>query len=357
MANFRLERSTDVDALVRNAAAIKTAAGGRKLIAVVKANAYGNGLVQCARALEGEASMFAVSAVSEAQALVRNKIKAPVLILGTLTKSDKRLAARLKGVVQSVSSLAEAACLDELARELSVTVPVHIAVDSGMHRFGFDPDPRLMGLVATFRHLRIEGIYTHYARAGYDEDFTDRQRSQFCDVADALTRRGTTFCYVHAAASAAVSSGKGICGNAVRVGLSLYGEGEGRGLVPVATVVARVLVLRTLERGESTGYGDGFVAPTRMRIAIASAGYADGVPLSLSGRGVVLVAGVRCRMVGTVCMDVFACDVSAVHGVSEGDAVTVVGRDGSAFVGLAEQASLAGTSVYELSTRLACRKR
>lgn len=351
MRNLRAERATDVAALADNARSIAHAADGREVIAVVKADAYGNGLVRCARTLKGEAAMFAVATASEAKRLLDAKICLPVLIMGALSKDELRAAALLDGASLAVSSLAEAAYLDRLAAAAGRRIPVHIAVDSGMHRFGFAPDPKTIGLVATFRGVAVEGIYTHYARPD-DDAFTRRQCDVFCDVVERLKARGMNFRFVHAAASGAVCRGVGLCGNAVRVGLALYGCGDLPGLRPVATVTARVLCVRTLERGDGIGYGAVFAAPCRMRVAVVSAGYADGVPLSLSGRGIVLVGGTRCRVVGSVCMDVFFCDVSAAGEVKEGDAVTVVGRDGKAAISLEEQAALAGTSPYELSCRL-----
>lgn len=351
MRNLRAERATDVAALADNARSIAHAACGREVIAVVKADAYGNGLVRCARALKGEAAMFAVATASEAKRLLDAKICLPVLIMGALSKDELRAAALLDGTSLAVSSLAEAAYLDRLAADEGRRIPVHIAVDSGMHRFGFAPDPKTIGLVATFRGVAVEGIYTHYARRD-DDAFTRRQCDVFCDVVEKLKARGMNFRFVHAAASGAVCRGVGLCGNAVRVGLALYGCGDLPGLRPVAAVTARVLCVRTLERGDGIGYGAAFAAPCRMRVAVVSAGYADGVPLSLSGRGIVLVGGTRCRIVGAVCMDVFFCDVSAAGEVKEGDAVTVVGRDGKAAISLEEQAALAGTSPYELSCRL-----
>lgn len=351
MVDRRVQRSTDVAALAENARVIGRAAGGRELIAVVKADAYGNGIVRCARAVEGEAAMFAVAAAAEAKRLVEAKIHLPVLILGTLSKEELRSAARLDGVSLTVSSLAEAAYIDRLAEKAGHRISVHIAVDSGMRRFGFAPDPKTIGLVSTFRGVDVEGIYTHYARPD-DEEFTRRQCAVFRDVVERLKARGTDFRFVHAAASGAVCRGVGLCGNAVRAGLALYGCGDLPGLRQVANVTARVLCVRTLERGEGIGYGSAFAAPCRMRAAVVSAGYADGVPLSLSGRGIALVGGTRCRIVGSVCMDVFFCDVSAAGDIKEGDKVTIVGRDGKAAISLSEQAALAGTSPYELSCRI-----
>ncbi len=356
MRKVRLTRSADAAALKRNAGKLKTAAGGRKLIAVVKGNAYGNGLVRCAKALEGEAAMFAVATAEESRALAKAKICVPVLILGALTAGEIREAVRCGNAAITVSSLSEAAYADRLAREFNRRVAVHIAVDSGMHRFGFAPDPRTMGLVATFPNLTVEGIYTHYCRAN-DGEFTKRQSRTFCRVVDALCERGMRFDYVHAAASAAVCRGEGLCGNSVRVGIALYGEGALAGIEQVARVVAHILCVRTLERGDGLGYGDSFCAPCRMRVAAVSAGYADGVPFSLSNRGVVLVKGTRCPVVGAVCMDVFFCDVSAAGDVREGDPAIVVGRDGAASIGMAEQAAFAGTTAYELSVRLGALQR
>lgn len=356
MASLRTERKTDEAALVRNARRLIEKSKGKALIAVLKADAYGNGAVRCAKALEGTAAMIAVATASEAQALVRNKIKVPVLIIGTLTPQEQRLAARLDGVRLSVSSLSEAARLDAAARDLGKKIAVHIAVDSGMHRFGFAPDSKTIGLMSTFRDLRTEGIYTHYARAD-DAVFTARQCEVFSQVVNNLQARGLPLEFVHAANSAAVLLGNGVCGNAVRTGLALYGTSREHGMEPVASVTARVIAVRTLERGESTGYGCSFVAERRMRIAIVSAGYADGVPLSLSDRGLVLIGGMRCKIVGSVCMDVLTCDISAAGYVSEGDAAVIVGKDGREELTLSEQASLAATSAYELSVNLARARR
>ena len=169
MRNLRAERATDVAALADNARSIARAADGREVIAVVKADAYGNGLVRCARALKGEAAMFAVAAASEAKRIVDAKIHVPVLIMGALSKDELRAAALLDGASLAVSSLAEAAYLDRLAAETGRRISVHIAVDSGMHRFGFAPEalrpiPRPWDWSRPFAALTSRG-YTRTMRA------------------------------------------------------------------------------------------------------------------------------------------------------------------------------------------------
>ena len=276
MRNLRAERATDVAALADNARSIARAAGGREVIAVVKADAYGNGLVRCARALKGEAAMFAVATASEAKRLLDAKICLPVLIMGTLSKDELRAAALLDGASLAVSSLAEAACLDRLAAAAGRRIPVHIAVDSGMHRFGFAPDPKTIGLVATFRGVVVEGIYTHYARSD-DDAFTRRQCDVFCDVVEKLKARGMNFRFVHAAASGADTFSKTLVPSATphpsaKTAPALFhaaGENSANGAAAIFPRAARSFSGTALGRagtalgappsGAAAGTSDGFI--------------------------------------------------------------------------------------------------
>ena len=361
MVAFRTERIVDDKALVRNARRLRELADGKALIAVIKANAYGNGAVRTAKALADEAQMFAVATAREAQALRKAKISASVLILGTITQFERQLAVGLDDVAFGISSLSEAAWLDSEAHKRGRRIKVHIAVDTGMRRFGFPPDPRLIRLSASFSGLDTEGLYTHYGRVGSGEGFTERQEEIFLAVENELRGAGMRFRYVHASGSASVLRREGLCGNAFRAGLALYGvcpDGCPRsGLSAVAAVYARVLAVKTLERGEGIGYGSSFSAENRMRVAVVSAGYADGIPYSASGRGFVLVGGTKCRIVGSVCMAVFFCDVTDAGSVGEGDIVTVIGGDADGAISMEEAARLSGTSAYELSVRLAAKRR
>jgi alanine racemase len=336
----------DTNALRHNLAVIRARARGAKVIAVVKANAYGHGLVSTALALEG-ADAYAVARLEEGLALRAAGITSPILLLqGVFSAAQLEDAAheRLDLVVHDASQielLERAGGADRFA--------VWIKIDSGMHRLGFSPEEfasalaRLKRLTPAPRELRL---MTHLACANErDEPVTRAQLQRFRDATRGLDYE------VSIANSAGLFGDVSLGCHWVRPGIALYGASPfvdcsagSLGLEPVMTLASSVIALRRVPRGEAVGYGAAWVAPRESLIAIVAAGYGDGVHRSLDSGTPVLVGGERATLAGRVSMDMLAVDVTALEGARVGTPVVLWGEG----LPVEEVAQHAGTIAYEL---------
>ena len=323
----RSEITIDLGALRRNAAALVKAAGGAELWAVVKADAYGHGARDCARAaLEGGAQALCVATAKEGAALRAELVEAHILVLGPLAEADEHMA-REAGLEVAVST-------SRLPEGLSV----HVKVDTGMGRFGMSPEE-----AAQIDPARVAGVMSHLATADEGEPFARVQLDAFAAVAERFPGA-----IRHIANSAATLSIPEARLDAVRCGVALYGlspfgrDPQEQGLEPVLSWRSYVAQAKVLRSGDSTGYGRRFVAEGETRIGLVPVGYADGFRRGLTGTEV-LVAGTRRRVLGTVSMDSFAVELGD---EPEGAPVTLVG-DG---VLVEEHARHAGTINYEITT-------
>jgi alanine racemase len=326
----RSEITIDLGALRRNAAVLAKAAGGADLWAVVKADAYGHGALDCARAaLAGGAKALCVATAKEGAALRSELADARILVLSPLSEADEGLA-RKAGLELAVSS-----------PRIPEGLAVHVKVDTGMGRFGMVP-----GDVAQIDPARIVGVMSHLATADEeDAAFARAQIDAFAAVANRFP--GATR---HIANSAATLSIPDSRLDAVRCGVALYGlspfarDPKEHGLEPVLSWRSYVAQAKVLGSGDSTGYGRRFVAEQETRIGLVPVGYGDGFRRALTGTEV-LVAGTRRRVLGTVSMDSFAVELGD---EPEGAPVTLVG-DGLV---VEEHARQAGTINYEITTGL-----
>ena len=323
----RSEITIDLGALRRNAAALVNAAGGAELWAVVKADAYGHGARDCARAaLEGGARALCVATAKEGAALRAELVEARILVLGPLAEADEHMA-REAGLEVAVST-----------SRLPESLSVHVKVDTGMGRFGMSPEE-----AAQINPARVAGVKSHLATADEGEPFARVQLDAFAAVAERFPGA-----IRHIANSAATLSIPEARLDAVRCGVALYGlspfgrDPEEHGLEPVLSWRSYVAQAKILRSGDSTGYGRRFVAEGETRIGLVPVGYADGFRRGLTGTEV-LVAGTRRRVLGTVSMDSFAVELGD---EPEGAPVTLVG-DG---VLVEEHARHAGTINYEITT-------
>jgi alanine racemase len=341
------------------------AAAGRPapaLIAVVKANAYGHGAVAVARVLErAGAAMLACADIEEGVALREGGVRLPILVFGALGISD------LEGVftyrlTPTISTPSAAASLESAAARRGVTLGCQLEIDTGMHRLGFRHDnlQRTLPQVVGSAHLRIEAVYTHFATA---EDpahpLFEQQRARFERVRAEARALGLAPRAWHAANSAALLRDARVWYDAVRPGLLLYGVSPTAapapaGIAPVLGLESRVVAVKGLRPGEGVSYGWRFVADTPRSIAVVPAGYADGLDTRMSGRASVLVRGRRAPVVGAVCMDMLMVDVTGME-VAPGDAVVVLGRQGTEEIGVRELADATGTIPYEWLCRVGSR--
>lgn len=350
----------DLSALEHNYNALKSMLpNGCKMLAPVKADAYGHGAVEISRRLERlGCDMLAVACVSEAGELREAGIRTPILCLGNTLPEYAPLLLR-HDVSQAVGDLETARYLSANAVECGKTLHIQIKLDTGMSRLGFfwsgkeDNTKVLNDLCTLFTlpGLQVEGMFTHFSDADGSEDYTMEQFTRFLDARDALMARGHTLPLLHCAASAAAIAFPCTHLDMVRPGIALYGyypDESLNGLVegdlrPVMTIKSRITAVRDLPAGTFVSYGRTAVLARDSRLAVLPIGYGDGLPRQLSNRMSFLVNGIPCPILGRVCMDMCMVDVTDLPDVCPGD--TAVIYDGE----LAQQAAkLTGTIVYEL---------
>jgi alanine racemase len=352
-------------AIRANYATARRLAGAREVIAVVKADAYGHGAAPVARALVAAGCRrLAVANLAEAVALREAGIQAGVLLLGGVPAgAEQALALDLTPVIHHPGDLEAAR---RAARARGRPWPVQVEIDTGMRRMGVAPEQAagLLEAVAGEPSLRLEGVFTHFARAD-EKDLGPslEQLKVFRGVLEQARARGVEPGMVHAAQSAGLLSGGPLDAalpeaKAVRIGLLLYGVRPaahlGDGLAPAMTLSARVAHLREARVGDAVGYAALWQAQRPSRIATLAIGYADGLPISISNRGQVWLRGRRLPMVGRVSMDYVGVDVGDAP-VQIGDQAIVFGAGPDGALPVEEAAAAAQTLPYELLVRLGAR--
>ncbi|MEA3211217.1 MAG: alanine racemase [Chthoniobacter sp.] len=345
----------DLAALRHNAGVARERVGPAvKLMAVVKANAYGHGVGPVAKALADRADMFGVANVAEARELRTYLPAAEVFILGpALPEELAEIVAG--GFVPSVSTVAEARALSQLCQ--AAPVPIHLVVDTGMGRIGVWEDEAVAVAreILQIPGLTITGIASHLPVADEDEPFTSAQLARFHHLAGELRAVGLAAPIVHIENSAGLLGFPAQAGDMVRAGLMLYGsaplpEWQPR-LRPVLTWKARATLVRPFGSGRGVSYGRTFITPKEMRIATLGVGYADGYQRHLTGRGAeVLIGGRRCPVLGRITMDQILVDVTALPAVTAGEEAVLLGRQGGEEILAAELAQKAGTIAWEIFT-------
>lgn len=347
----------DAAALVSNLRKLRRKAGSAKLMFVVKANAYGHGAELCARAAEKAraADWLGVSSVEEGVSLREAGIKLPILILGSLYPFESVLAAVAHGLTPMVASFDAAKRVAEAAQRLKRRVDCHVKVDTGMGRVGAGRETAvsIVRALASFSGVRCTGLFTHFSSADSDRAQTARQLEKFRGVLKALEREGLRPPLVHAANSAGLLRHPESRFDLVRPGLAAYGLVDG--FEPVLTLKSKVVFLKTVPKGATVSYGATWKARRVSRVATLPIGYGDGYSRSLSNRGVVLIGGVRCPVIGRVTMDQTMVDATRVPSARVGDDAVLIGRQGKGLVTASELARHSGTINYETVTALSYR--
>lgn len=359
----RVWAKVSLDAVAANCRAVRRRlTAGCRMMASVKADAYGHGAVPVARTLAAAGvEWLAVSHINEAAELRAAGITLPILLLAyTPPDEAPRLAAL--GVAQAVSDGAYAAALNAAAAAAGVTVEVHIKLDTGMGRIGFvcyeDAPVDDIAAACALPHLKPTGVFTHFATADADTPegnaFTRRQFTRFTAALERLAARGVTFPLRHCCNSAAALRFPEMHLDMVRPGIVLYGCPPDEALsLPVALTPAMTLCsvigqVKTVPAGTPLSYGGAAVTTRLSRIATVPIGYADGLPRACGGRFALSVRGCRAPILGRVCMDQCLIDVTDIDGVTAGDTVTVFGAAPTA----GDLAACADTISYEIVCRL-----
>ena len=346
----------DTQAILHNCAQIKEHLPGEtKLMAVVKADAYGHGAVRVAELLADSVDCFGVASVYEAVELRKNGIERDLLILGG-TSPEQYGVLMEYGVMPTLYDEQSVAAF--LSAAEGKKVACFVAVDTGMSRIGFpDNEAGLCAIEALSKNenVSIRGLFSHFARADEaDKSSAKEQYRRFCTFTEALTARGVSY------GVRSISNSAGIMEldtslDMVRAGIILYGvypsDEVNRSLLalkPALSLRTRVELVKTVPAGIGISYGHRYVTDRETRVATLCCGYADGVPRLLSDTGSVLLHGKRASILGRVCMDQMMVDVTDIPEVKIGDVATVIGRDGEATISVDEVASLADTIPYEI---------
>lgn len=363
----RLYARIDLDALRSNVDQMKAClAPGTKMIAVVKADGYGHGAVPIARELEQAEGLwgFATATAEEAFELRRAGVAAPILVLGyVFPESYERMTEEeIRHTLFREDTLPELikACKSLEKKGIHKKAKVHIKVDTGMNRIGIKPGEEGLAFVkraASEEEIEVEGIFTHFARADEtDKSSAQTQLTSFNSFLELIEKNGCQIPMKHCANSAGIMEMPAAGMDAVRAGVAMYGlwpseemQKERISLTPALSLHGRIVCVKEIEAGEAVSYGGCFVAEKKMRIATIPAGYADGYPRGLSGKGYVLICGRRAPVLGRICMDQFMVDVTDIPGAAEGTGVTLLGRDGAEEITMEQLGEMSGRFNYEFA--------
>lgn len=355
----------DLAAFRHNLRETRELAGRAEVWPVLKANAYGHGAVPLARACESAGvGRIGVGDSGEALQLREAGIGTPLLVLGTVIEAEVPHLLD-HGIEVGVHSESRVRKLGALARMRGRRLGVHLKIDTGMARLGVRPEAALRVARAILEEpeLELRGLMTHYAAPdGCLDPFTEVQARAFQEVLVELRQAGVPIPAVHGANSATLFTGLRPLGDAVRPGIALYGvlptglPGAER-LRPVLSLRAQVVYLKDIPAGTSVGYGGRWTSSRPTRLAVLPLGYNDGLPFRLGaeGRGVALLRGQRCPIVGAISMDYCTVDVTRADGVGVGDTATLIGADGGETVSVQEVAEAAGTIPYEITCSIGSR--
>ncbi|HSS21391.1 MAG TPA: alanine racemase [Pyrinomonadaceae bacterium] len=360
----------NLDALASNFQLVKKRVGSAvNVMAVVKANAYGHGAVECARRLESEgADWFGVALPEEGIELRESGITKPILCLAGFwgEQAGACLQHRLVPVVYRLDMIE---ALDRAARDRNVIADVHLKIDTGMGRLGvrFDQLTEFTAALKRYNNLRIDGLMTHFAAA--DEPscgpLTHDQIERFNHAVDSLEAQGFRPTFRHLANSAAIFGQPEAHGNMVRPGGVLYGlwrdilapADREVALQPVMSLHTRITLLKWVPSGETVGYGCTFEASQKTLVATVPIGYDDGYMRALSNRGHAIIRGAYATVIGRISMDLTLIDVTNVPDVAEDDEVILIGAKGKSSVTAEELARTAGTLSYEVTCGIGRRVR
>lgn len=347
-----------LDRLVNNYNIIKNKAKQAKIMAAIKADAYGHGAIEVARTLELEGVyMFGVASLEEGIELRQAGITSKILILSPILYSqiDAALEFNLIPTISEIGFLRE---LNKKLKHLRKPILVHIEVDTGMTRTGipYGDAERAIRRINTSPHIKIDGIFSHFPLADNDGAFTKQQIEEFGTLIRNLRKLKIMPPLIHLANSSGVFMNNASHFNLVRPGIALYGLTSSptvhyaKNFSPVMTLKSKVVNIRNVEPHTPISYGHTFTTKRKSKIATISVGYGDGYPRALSNSGDVLVRGKRAPIVGTICMDLIMIDVTTIPRVKVGDVVKLIGKDGREEITAEECAQKAHTIVYEITS-------
>jgi alanine racemase len=348
----------DRSALCHNAKVVRERIGTAELLAVVKANAYGHGMVGVSEALANDAQLFGVANLEEALAL-RKALPHPIIILGPAIP-EERSGIVESGFIPTISTFEEAQEFSRVAGDSPVSI--NFKIDTGMGRMGVPENEALAVFkrVLALPRIKIHSVSTHLPVSNEDAEYTRDELQRFGKIVGQLRAEAPGDYKAHVLQSAGTLAFADPTFDIVRAGIMLYGISPlsefQKILKPVMTWKTRIGLVRDLTKGSSISYGRTFITPGAMRVATLTAGYADGYPRHLSNRdAAVLVRGRRCPLLGRVTMDLMMIDVSQVDEVNVGEEAVLMGGQGDQEISCTELAEKADTITWEITTRVGAR--
>ena len=355
--SYRCWAEIDRSAFRYNARLVRERIGSAEMLAVIKANAYGHGMLGVADALAGDAQLFGVANLEEALAL-REAQRHPIIILGPSIPAERSAIVERK-FIPSISTLDEARSFSQLGR-----VSINFKIDTGMGRMGaieaeaVDVFRRIVALP----DVHVHSVSTHLPVSNEDATYTRDQLGRFRRLIEQIRTAVPGDYKAHVLQSAGTLVFNQQTFEIVRAGIILYGISPlpefQKLLKPAMTWKTRICLIRDVPKGSSISYGRTFITPRPMQVATLSCGYADGYPRHLSNRdAAVLVRGRRCPLLGRVTMDLMVIDVSHLGDVAAGEEAVLMGRDGNEEISCSELADKAGTITWDITTRIGPRVR
>ena len=365
MKKNRVYAGIDLDALRYNMESMhKNIKEGTKIAAVIKADAYGHGALTVAKTIEDLPYVwgFAVATADEAEMLIADGRKKPILILGISFPEHYELIVE-KEIRPAICEYEAAKALSDIAVRKNKTCHIHIKIDTGMSRIGYqvtEEEADEMAQLSKLPHIIVEGIFTHFAKADEkDKEPTYQQIKLFRKMIDMLEERGVSIPIHHCSNSAGIVDIPEANMDMVRAGITLYGmwpsedvDKTAISLKPALSLVTHVAYVKELPAGRAISYGGTYVTKEPRMIATIPVGYADGYARGLSNKGAVLIHGRRAPILGRVCMDQFMVDVTDIPDVKNEDEVILIGRDGDECITMEEVGGLSGRFNYEFACDL-----
>ena len=356
----RVRAEIDLDAAEHNLEVLKNILGGIKPACVIKADGYGHGDTEIMELYQNMGvDFFCVSNIDEALRIRKAGCKGDILILSWSDPEYSDILAE-NDIIGSVVSMKHA---EEISAKASKPVRLHIKLDTGMSRVGISAsDPAKCGediaKIASMPNIRAEGVFTHLAVAdslsGNDILFTKEQQRRFFAAAEAAEKLGVRFIHKHCLNSAGAIFHRDERSTLARLGIVLYGLKPDNSLempvdlAPVMELKSVISQIKTIHKGDTVSYGRTYTADGDRVIATIPCGYADGYPRLLSGKNEVLINGQRAKGAGRICMDQMMADITGLDGISEGNEVTLIGRDGNEMITADDLAASFGTIGYEI---------
>lgn len=358
---YRVQASVDLNAIKHNLTEVRnTLHVDTKLMVIIKADAYGHGAIPLAKAFEntGNIDVFGVAIIEEAVELRNAGITKPMLILGYTPKEQYDLVVA-HDIVQTVFQYEMAEALSEEAVRQGKTAKIHIKIDTGMSRIGFSDTKESIEeikRIAALANIEVEGLFSHFACADEtDKASTINQLERYIKFVDLLEQEEIFIPVKHIANSAGIIEFPQAYFNMVRCGIATYGiypsdmvNKEEIKLIPAMELKTHVIFVKDVEAGVGISYGSTYVTDKKRRIATIPVGYADGYSRNLSNHGKVIIHGKYAPIVGRICMDQFMIDVTDIENVKQGDCVTLLGKDGDAYISAEELAQGSHSFAYEL---------